>query len=108
MAGTMRGQVAVVGVGETDYYKRGQSPDAEGRDVGEVVELACERRWVGVGSVSLLYIVVVATKLYGTQTINSLGSVFLPLIRHRDYEYKDHKISIKKATHTLNFVLRRR
>jgi acetyl-CoA acetyltransferase len=26
---TLRGEVAVVGVGETDYYKAGQSPDAE-------------------------------------------------------------------------------
>ena len=26
---TLRGRVAVAGVGETAYYKRGQSPDAE-------------------------------------------------------------------------------
>lgn len=29
MSRTLRGKVAVVGVGETDYYKAGQSPDAE-------------------------------------------------------------------------------
>ena len=29
MSRTLRGTVAVVGVGETDYYKAGQSPDAE-------------------------------------------------------------------------------
>ena len=29
MSRTIRGQVAVVGLGETQYYKRGQSPDAE-------------------------------------------------------------------------------
>lgn len=29
MSRTLRGEVAVVGVGETDYYKAGQSPDAE-------------------------------------------------------------------------------
>ncbi len=27
-AGTLRGSVAVAGIGETDYYKRGESPDA--------------------------------------------------------------------------------
>ena len=26
---SLRGRVAVVGVGETDYFKRGEAPDAE-------------------------------------------------------------------------------
>ena len=29
MGRSIRGQAAVVGVGETEYFKRGQSPDAE-------------------------------------------------------------------------------
>ncbi len=40
--GTMRGQVAVVGVGETEYYKRGQSPDAEMKLALKAIIEACE------------------------------------------------------------------
>ena len=29
MSRTVRGKVAVVGIGETQYYKRGEAPDAE-------------------------------------------------------------------------------
>lgn len=39
---TMRGQVAVVGVGETDYYKRGQAPDAEFMLALKAILKACE------------------------------------------------------------------
>lgn len=38
---TLRGKVAVVGVGETDYYKRGQSPDAEFKLVLKAILRAC-------------------------------------------------------------------
>ena len=40
--GTMRGQVAVVGVGETEYYKRGQSPDAEMKLALKAIIKACQ------------------------------------------------------------------
>ena len=30
-AATIRGSVCIAGVGETDYFKRGQAPDAVGR-----------------------------------------------------------------------------
>ncbi len=42
MAATMRGQVAVVGVGETEYYKRGQAPDAEFKLALKAILAACE------------------------------------------------------------------
>ncbi len=38
---TLRGKVAVVGVGETPYYKRGQSPDAEFKLALQAVVTAC-------------------------------------------------------------------
>ena len=40
--GTMRGQVAVVGGGETAYYKRGQSPDAEMKLALKAIIEACK------------------------------------------------------------------
>lgn len=40
-AGTLRGSVAVAGVGETDYYKRGQSPDAEAKLALKAIISAC-------------------------------------------------------------------
>ena len=39
---TLRGAVAVVGIGETDYYKRGQSPDPEFVLVLKAILAACE------------------------------------------------------------------
>ena len=39
---TMRGEVAVVGIGETTYYKRGQSPDAEFKLGIEAILKACD------------------------------------------------------------------
>lgn len=41
MSNTMRGQVAVVGVGETEYYKRGQAPDAEFKLALTAIKKAC-------------------------------------------------------------------
>ncbi|MEM7077380.1 MAG: acetyl-CoA acetyltransferase [Pseudomonadota bacterium] len=41
MANNMRGQVAVVGVGETEYYKRGQAPDAEFKLALDAIRSAC-------------------------------------------------------------------
>jgi len=41
MAGTMRGRVAIVGVGETEYYKRGQAPDAEFKLALQAIVKAC-------------------------------------------------------------------
>jgi len=38
---TLRGQVAVVGIGETVYYKHGQSPDAEFKLALKAVLSAC-------------------------------------------------------------------
>ncbi len=38
----MRGQVAVVGVGETEYYKRGEAPDAEFKLALKAILAACE------------------------------------------------------------------
>lgn len=40
--GSIRGQVAVVGVGETTYYKRGESPDAEFKLGLQAILKACE------------------------------------------------------------------
>ena len=42
MVRTLRGKVAVVGVGETDYFKRGESPDAEFKLALKAVLGACE------------------------------------------------------------------
>lgn len=42
MSRTIRGKVAVVGVGETPYYKRGQSPDAEFKLALKAVISACD------------------------------------------------------------------
>ena len=39
---SMRGQVAIVGVGETTYYKRGQAPDAEFKLGLEAILKACD------------------------------------------------------------------
>ena len=38
---TLRGRVAVVGVGETPYYKRGESPDAEFKLALQAIVTAC-------------------------------------------------------------------
>lgn len=42
MARTIRGKVAVVGLGETQYYKRGQSPDAEFKLALKAIISACK------------------------------------------------------------------
>ncbi len=42
MKGTLRGSVAVAGIGETAYYKRGGSPDAELKLALKAVLAACE------------------------------------------------------------------
>ena len=39
---TLRGKVAIAGVGETTYYKRGQSPDSEIKLVLKAIVAACE------------------------------------------------------------------
>jgi acetyl-CoA acetyltransferase len=39
---TIRGRVAVAGIGETTYYKRGQSPDAEFKLALQAILAACE------------------------------------------------------------------
>ena len=39
---TLRGRVAVVGIGETDYYKHGQSPDAEFKLAIKAILAACQ------------------------------------------------------------------
>ena len=41
MSNSMRGQVAVAGVGETEYYKRGQAPDAEFKLALDAILNAC-------------------------------------------------------------------
>ena len=38
---TIRGKVAVVGIGETQYFKRGQSPDAEFKLSWKAIKAAC-------------------------------------------------------------------
>lgn len=38
---TLRGKVAVAGVGETDYYKRGEAPDAEFKLALKAIRAAC-------------------------------------------------------------------
>lgn len=42
MADNMRGRVAVAGVGETAYYKRGEAPDAEFKLALDAILKACE------------------------------------------------------------------
>lgn len=42
MTRTLRGKVAVVGIGETQYYKRGQSPDAEFKLALKAIISACK------------------------------------------------------------------
>ncbi|MCY4130456.1 MAG: acetyl-CoA acetyltransferase [Gammaproteobacteria bacterium] len=42
MSRTIRGKVAVVGLGETQYYKRGQSPDAEFKLALKAIIAACK------------------------------------------------------------------
>ncbi|MEM7255124.1 MAG: acetyl-CoA acetyltransferase [Pseudomonadota bacterium] len=39
---TLRGKVAVIGIGETDYYKHGQSPDAEFKLALKAILAACK------------------------------------------------------------------
>ncbi len=51
MERTLRGKVAVAGVGETDYYKRGQSPDAEFKLALKAIVSACENAGITVGEV---------------------------------------------------------
>ena len=42
MSRTLRGSVTVAGVGETDYFKRGQSPDSEFKLALKAIVKACE------------------------------------------------------------------
>ena len=42
MAGTLRGAAAVVGIGQTPYYKRGTSPDSEIKLALRAIVAACE------------------------------------------------------------------
>ncbi len=51
MERTLRGKVVVAGVGETDYYKRGQSPDAEFKLALKAIISACENAGITVGEV---------------------------------------------------------
>ena len=39
---SLRGRVAVVGVGETDYFKRGEAPDAEFKLALKAIVKACD------------------------------------------------------------------
>ncbi|HYF08531.1 MAG TPA: hypothetical protein VD970_12980, partial [Acetobacteraceae bacterium] len=39
---TLRGKVAIAGIGETKYYKHGQSPDAEFKLALQAILAACE------------------------------------------------------------------
>jgi len=40
--GTLRGQIAIAGIGETTYYRHGQSPDAEFKLALKAILAACE------------------------------------------------------------------
>ncbi len=51
MERTLRGKVVVAGVGETDYYKRGQSPDAEFKLALKAIVSACENAGIPVENV---------------------------------------------------------
>ena len=42
MTRTLRGQTAIVGIGETTYYRHGQSPDAEFKLALQAVIAACK------------------------------------------------------------------
>ena len=46
-ARTLRGRVAVVGIGETSYYKHGQSPDAEFKLALKAILAACADAGIG-------------------------------------------------------------
>ena len=48
---TIKGRVAVVGVGETTYYKRGQSPDPEFKLVLQAILAACADAGIDVSSI---------------------------------------------------------
>ncbi len=48
MARTLSGKTAVVGIGETRYYKRGESPDPEFKMVLEAILRACQDAGIGV------------------------------------------------------------
>ena len=39
---SLRGKVAVAGVGETAYYKRGEAPDAEFKLALHAIQAACD------------------------------------------------------------------
>ena len=41
MTRTLRGRVAIVGIGETPYYKHGQSPDSEFKLAAKAILAAC-------------------------------------------------------------------
>ncbi len=41
MSNTMRGRVAIAGVGETAYYKRGEAPEAEFKLALDAIIAAC-------------------------------------------------------------------
>lgn len=45
---TLRGKVAIAGVGETTYYKHGKSPDAEFKLCLIAILAACDLEWVEV------------------------------------------------------------
>ena len=51
MTNTIKGRVAVVGIGETTYYKRGQSPDPEFTLVLKAILAACEDAGLPVPSI---------------------------------------------------------
>ncbi|MCZ6854566.1 MAG: acetyl-CoA acetyltransferase, partial [Gammaproteobacteria bacterium] len=51
MERSLRGKVVVAGVGETDYYKRGQSPDAEFKLALKAIVSACENAGIPVENV---------------------------------------------------------
>jgi acetyl-CoA acetyltransferase len=50
-ANTIKGRVAVVGIGETTYYKRGQSPDPEFKLVLQAILTACEDAGIPVDTI---------------------------------------------------------
>jgi hypothetical protein len=50
-ARTIRGRVAVAGIGETQYYRRGESPDAEFVLACRAILAACEDAGVGITDV---------------------------------------------------------
>src|ERR1051326_5495771 len=44
---TLRGKTAIAGIGETTYYKHGQSPDSEFKLALEAIVKACEDAGIG-------------------------------------------------------------